>query len=142
MKLTQGTFSFLPDLSDEQVRSQVEYCLENGWAVSIEYTDDPHPRNSYWEMFGTPMFDIRDAAGILTELRACRQTFPDHYIKLNAFDSTHGRESLRLSFIVGRPAKEPGFRLERQEGPGRSVRYTTHSYSTDRPEGERYQTGS
>jgi ribulose-bisphosphate carboxylase small chain len=142
MKLTQGTFSFLPDLDDEQIRSQVEYCLQNGWAVSIEYTDDPHPRNSYWEMFGPPMFDIRDAAGILTELRACRQTFPDHYIKLNAFDSTHGRESLRLSFIVGRPVKEPGFRLERQEGPGRTVRYTTHSYSTDRPEGERYEAAS
>ncbi len=26
MKLTQGTFSFLPDLDDEQIRSQVEYC--------------------------------------------------------------------------------------------------------------------
>ncbi len=86
----------------------------------------------------SPMFDIRDAAGILTELRACRQTFPDHYIKFNAFDSTHGRESLRLSFIVNRPAKEPGFRLERQEVGGRAVRYTTHAYATDRPEGERY----
>ena len=92
MRLTQGTFSFLPDLTDEQIRGQVEYCLENGWAVAIEYTDDPHPRNAYWEMFGVPMFDIRDAAGILTELRACRQTFPDHYIKINAFDPTHGRE--------------------------------------------------
>jgi ribulose-bisphosphate carboxylase small chain len=138
MRLTQGTFSFLPDLTDEQIRAQVEYCLQNGWAVAIEYTDDPHPRNAYWEMFGVPMFDIRDAAGILTELRACRQTFPDHYIKINAFDPTHGRESLRLSFIVNRPAKEPGFRLERHEGPGRSVRYTTHAYATDRPEGERY----
>jgi len=140
MRLTQGTFSFLPDLTDEQIRAQVEYCLRQGWAVSIEYTDDPHPRNSYWEMFGLPMFDIRDAAGILTELRACRQTFPDHYIKVNAFDSTYGRESLRLSFMVNRPEKEPGFRLERQEGAGRAVRYTTHAYAVDRPEGERYNT--
>ena len=70
MKVTQGTFSFLPDLTDEQIGAQVEYCLAKGWAVAIEYTDDPHPRNSYWEMFGVPMFDIRDAAGILTELRA------------------------------------------------------------------------
>jgi ribulose-bisphosphate carboxylase small chain len=138
MRVTQGTFSFLPDLTDEQIRAQIEYCLQNGWAVSIEYTDDPHPRNTYWEMFGLPMFDIRDAAGILTEVRACRQTFPNHYIKLNAFDSTLGRESLRLSFIVGRPHDEPGFMLERQEGPGRSVRYTTRAYATDRPEGERY----
>ncbi len=138
MRVTQGTFSFLPDLTDAQIRGQVEYCLENGWAVAIEYTDDPHPRNAYWEMFGVPMFDIRDAAGILTELRACRQTFPDHYIKINAFDPTHGRESLRLSFIVNRPPREPGFRLERHEGPGRRVRYTTHAYAMDRPEGERY----
>jgi ribulose-bisphosphate carboxylase small chain len=138
MRLTQGTFSFLPDLSDAQVGAQVEYCLGNGWAVSIEYTDDPHPRNTYWEMFGTPMFDIRDAAGVMSELRACRETFPNHYIKLNAFDSTRGRESLRLSFIVGRPKNEPGFMLERQEAEGRNVRYTTRSYATDRPEGERY----
>ena len=127
MKLTQGTFSFLPDLDDEQIRSQVEYCLQNGWAVSIEYTDDPHPRNCllFRRCSGRQCSDLWDAAGILTELRACRQTFPEHYIKLNAFDSTHGRESLRLSFIVGRPTKEPGFRLERQEGAGRAVCSTT-----------------
>jgi ribulose-bisphosphate carboxylase small chain len=138
MRITQGTFSFLPDLTDEQIASQIEYCLGNGWAVSVEYTDDPHPRNTYWEMFGTPMFDIRDAAGIMTEVNACRKTFPNHYIKVNAFDSTRGRESLRLSFIVGRPAAEPGFGLLRQEGPGRTVRYTTRAYATERPEGERY----
>jgi ribulose-bisphosphate carboxylase small chain len=138
MRVTQGTFSFLPDLTDEQIARQVEYCLGNGWAVSVEYTDDPHPRNTYWEMFGTPMFDIRDAAGIMTEVNACRKTFPSHYIKVNAFDSTRGRESLRLSFIVGRPEAEPGFGLIRQEGSGRSVRYTTRAYATERPEGERY----
>ena len=138
MRITQGTFSFLPDLSDEQIARQIEYCLDKGWAVSVEYTDDPHPRNTYWEMFGTPMFDIRDAAGVMTEVNACRKTFPNHYIKLNAFDSTRGRESLRLSFIIGRPAAEPGFDLVRQEGPGRTVRYTTRPYATERPEGERY----
>jgi len=138
MRVTQGTFSFLPDLTDEQIARQIDYCLGNGWAVSVEYTDDPHPRNTYWEMFGTPMFDIRDAAGVMTEVNACRKTFPSHYIKVNAFDSTRGRESLRLSFIVGRPAAEPGFGLLREEGPGRSVRYTTRSYATERPEGERY----
>jgi ribulose-bisphosphate carboxylase small chain len=138
MRITQGTFSFLPDLSDEQIARQIDYCLDKGWAVSVEYTDDPHPRNTYWEMFGTPMFDIRDAAGVMTEVNACRKTFPNHYIKLNAFDPTRGRESLRLSFIIGRPAAEPGFDLVRQEGPGRTVRYTTRSYAAERPEGERY----
>jgi ribulose-bisphosphate carboxylase small chain len=138
MRLTQGTFSFLPDLTDEQIAAQVEYCLKNDWAVSVEYTDDPHPRNSYWEMFGAPMFDLRDAAGIMGEIRSCRTTFPDHYVKVNAFDSTHGVESLKLSFIVNRPQSEPGFALERSEEAGRRIRYTTRAYATDRPEGVRY----
>jgi ribulose-bisphosphate carboxylase small chain len=138
MKLTQGTFSFLPDLSDEQIGAQLRYCLDNRWAVSIEYTDDPHPRNTFWEMFGLPMFDVRDAAGIMTEIAACRVTYPRHYIKVNAFDATRGRESLRLSFIVNRPADEPGFALERCEGAGRTITYTTRSYAADRPQGARY----
>jgi ribulose-bisphosphate carboxylase small chain len=138
MRLTQGTFSFLPDLTDAQITAQIEYCLQRGWAVSVEYTDDPHPRNTYWEMFGIPMFDLRDAAGILREVNECRRTFPNHYVKVNAFDATRGIESLRLSFIVNRPAEEPGFRLMRTEGPGRDVRYTLHSYATDRPEDRRY----
>ena len=138
MRLTQGTFSYLPELSDGQIAKQIEYSLANGWAVAIEYTDDPHPRNTYWEMYGMPLFDLRDAAGILAEVNACRKTFPRHYIKVNAFDASRGRESMRLSFIVNRPPHEPGFALTRAEGPGRTLRYTTRAYSSDRPEGERY----
>ncbi|MEJ7749119.1 MAG: ribulose bisphosphate carboxylase small subunit [Candidatus Limnocylindrales bacterium] len=138
MRITQGTFSFLPDLSDRQIRDQIQYCLDQGWALSIEYTDDPHPRNTYWDMFGNPMFDLPDAAGVMSEVASARATFPDHYIKVNAFDSTRGVESLRLSFIVNRPAREPGFGLIRQEAEGRHIRYTVRSYATDRPEAERY----
>ena len=138
MRLTQGTFSFLPDLTDAQIKAQVEYCLAKGWAVSIEYTDDPHPRNTYWEMYGNPMFDLKDAAGVMTEVNACRKAFPNHYVKLNAFDSSHGWEALRLSFIVNRPKVEPGFELRREEGAGRIQRYSTRSYATAKPEGGRY----
>ncbi|MEO5884488.1 MAG: ribulose bisphosphate carboxylase small subunit [Candidatus Limnocylindrales bacterium] len=138
MRLTQGTFSFLPDLSDAQIRAQVEYCLAQGWAVSLEHTDDPHPRNTYWEMFGPPMFDLRDAAGVMAELDDARTTFAERYIRLNAFDATRGVESVRLSFMVNRPSTEPGFALVRQEAAGRLIRYTVRSYAIDRPEGERY----
>ncbi|MGA7869955.1 MAG: ribulose bisphosphate carboxylase small subunit [Candidatus Binatus sp.] len=138
MRITQGAFSFLPDFTEDEVRAQLEYCLRNGWAINIEYTDDPHPRNSYWELWGQPMFDQKDAAAVLAELDECRKVHPNHYIKINAFDSSKGRESIALSFIVNRPRKEPGFVLVRQEGTGRTVRYTIRSYATDRPEGERY----
>lgn len=123
MQITQGTFSFLPDLTRAQVAAQVQYCLEQGWAVSVEHTDDPHPRNTYWEMWGPPMFDLRDAAGVMGEIDACRAAFPGEYVRVHAFDSTRGWETVRLSFIVQRPEKEEGFRLTRQEGAGRMQRY-------------------
>ncbi len=139
MRITQGTFSFLPDLTDEQIEKQIEYCLGREYSIGIEYTDDPHPRNMLWEMWNLPMFDIADPKAILHEVNACRKAFPNHYIKVNANDSTRGRETVVLSFIVNRPAHEPGFRLNRQEAAGRAIRYTTHPYAADRPAGERYQ---
>jgi ribulose-bisphosphate carboxylase small chain len=137
-RLTQGQFSFLPDLSDAEIGAQIEYGLGKGYAWSVEYTDDPHPRNTYWEMYGMPMFDLADAAGVLAEMKECRKTFPSHYIRLMAFDSTRGIESIAMSFIVNRPKDEPGFGIARTEGAGRTMRYRISSYATDRPEGQRY----
>ena len=139
MRITQGTFSYLPDFTDDQIVAQVQYCLDNGWAVNLEFTDDPHPRNTYWEMWGIPMFDVPDAAGVMLELAACRKVHAgQNYIRLTAFDATSGWESIRLSFITDRPAGEQGFMLERQEMAGRRIGYTTRSYAADRPEGQRY----
>ena len=139
MRITQGTFSFLPDLSDEQISRQVSYCLDKGWAIGLEYTDDPHPRNPYWEMFGNPMFDVQDAAGVMLEVKSARKTFPNHYIRLTAFDSSHGTESVVLSFIINRPSEEPGFRLIRTEESGRTLRYSIESYAVQAAaEGARY----
>lgn len=137
-RITQGQFSFLPDLDDEQITLQIKYALKNNWAVNVEYTDDPHPRNTYWEMFGMPMFDLKDPAGILMEINECRHTFPNHYVRVTAFDSTRGWETPRMSFIVNRPTNEPGFRLIRQERDGRCMGYSIQSYATDLPEGTRY----
>ena len=133
MKLTQGAFSFLPELTDAEIAAQIDYALNQGWACSVEFTDDPHPRNSYWEMWGLPMFDLRDAAGVLLEVNACRKTYPHHYIKVNAFDSTRGFETMRMSFIANRPPTEPGFKLDRLQGPGRVQRYTLRGYAADKP---------
>ena len=138
-RVTQGQFSFLPDLTDAEISAQVQYGLDRGYAWSVEYTDDPHPRNTYWEMHGNPMFDLRDAAGILQEINDCRKTFPNHYIRVTAFDSTHQVESVVMSFIVNRPKDEPGFRLIRSEEPGRTIRYSIESYAVAaKPEGQRY----
>jgi ribulose-bisphosphate carboxylase small chain len=125
--ITQGQFSFLPPLTDAQIAAQLAYAAANGWAVSVEHTDDPHPRNTYWEMHGMPIFELKDAAGILIEIKDCRSTFPDHYVRVIAFDSSRGWETPRMSFIVNRPKDEPRLRLERQEAQGRVQRYTVRT---------------
>jgi ribulose-bisphosphate carboxylase small chain len=125
MRVTQGAFSFLPDFTDEQIVAQIRYALDKGWSMSVEYTDDAHPRNSYWEMWGQPYFDLEpeDHEVVLREVRACREAHPDHYVKLIAYDSGRGRQTTALSFIVNRPAVEPGFRVERADTHDRVVRY-------------------
>ncbi|MBS1876033.1 MAG: ribulose bisphosphate carboxylase small subunit [Acidobacteria bacterium] len=138
MKITQGAFSFLPELTDDQIVKQLAYCLSRGWSIGVEYTQDPHPRNALWEMFGAPMFDLADPAPVMKRLAECRVECPNSYIKIVANDASRGRETVALSFIVTRPALEPGFWLERQEGAGRAISYTIRSYAVTRPEGSRY----
>ena len=138
MHITQGTFSYLPELTDDEIRAQIQYALDRGWPLSVEFTDDPHPRNTYWEMWGLPMFDLHDAAGVMFEVSECRRAYPGHYIRIDAYDAAKGRQTIALSFLVNRPAAEPGFRLDRQEASDRQIRYTTHAYATGRPAGRRY----
>ena len=45
-RLTQGQFSFLPDLSDAEITAQIEYGLAKGYAWSVEYTDE---FGEWWE---------------------------------------------------------------------------------------------
>ena len=139
MRVTQGCFSFLPDLNDEQIKLQIAYAMSKGWAVSVAWTDDTHPRNSYWELWGLPLFDVKDPAAVMYELAECRKVNPEGYIKINAFDASIGTESCVMSFIVQRPITEPGFYLERNEVQGRNIQYTISSYAVQaRPSGDRY----
>lgn len=138
MHLTQGQFSYLPPLTDEQISAQVRWALNHEWALGIEFTDDSHPRNTYWDMWDLPMFDLRDPAAILYEINECRRAYPNRYIRVTAFDSTRGWEAPRMSYIVNRPAEEPGFALERHEVEGRHITYTTRPYAASQPPGERY----
>jgi len=140
MRVTQGTFSFLPDFTDDEIKLQLEYALQNKWALAVEFTDDPHPRNSYWDMWDLPMFDIGDASAAFMEVKKCREAYPNHYVKVTAYDPSPNRATTAFDLIVNRPAEEPGFQLERTEVHDRKMNYTVRSYAADKPHGERYQT--
>lgn len=139
MIVRHGAFSYLPELTDDEIALQVRYALDKKWPISIEYTDDPHPRNVYWEMWGLPMFDLDEPDGVLAEIDECRSTFPQHYIRVLAYDAQLGRQTTGMHFIVNRPDDEPGLQLIRTEGPDRQQRYSISSYATVAPPGRRYE---
>jgi ribulose-bisphosphate carboxylase small chain len=84
------------------------------------------------------MFDLLEPDGVLAEINACRAAFPGHYVRVLSYDASLGRQTTALSFLVQRPATEPGFRLDRTESAGRTQRYSLHAYATQAPTGERY----
>jgi ribulose-bisphosphate carboxylase small chain len=126
MRLRQGQFSYLPELTDEELGRQIHYAIDHGWGIGIEHTDDPHPRNLYWEMWEQPRFGVQDPEEVLDAVRACRQANPDDYVALKAFSSTRHRQGVMLHIIVQRPADEPTrrLRLDRQQWDGRRQGYT------------------
>jgi ribulose-bisphosphate carboxylase small chain len=140
MRITQGTFSYLPDLTDEQIEAQLRYALRQGWAIMVEHTDDPHPRNALWEMWAPPQFDLieDDVHIVMSEIRGAREAWPHGYVKVVCYDASLGRQTTALAFVVGRPPDEPGFAVQRQEKADRQIRYTIHAYATDAPAGHRY----
>ena len=123
MRITRGAFSFLPDLTEEQIRRQVDYCIANDWVLAIEFAEDVPERDTHWDSWALPMFDVRDAAAVMGEIRACRAAHPACYIRVNAIDPVRGWETVRLSFIIGRPRAEPVVRFGRAEAQARAMRY-------------------
>lgn len=141
LRIRQGSFSYLPELTDDEIGAQIQYGVDHGWAVAVELTDDPHPRNVYWEMWGMPMFDVADAAAALYEVNRCREAFPNSYVRVSLYNPAMTKMTTALQFMVHRPPDEPGFRLERQESQGRVIHYSLHPYAVERPHGERYGDG-
>ncbi|HWK30198.1 MAG TPA: ribulose bisphosphate carboxylase small subunit [Solirubrobacter sp.] len=119
--ITQGAFSFLPALTDDQIAAQLRYAQANGWSILVERTDDPHPRNALWDLYGEPRFEYTPEL-VLEDVRAARAL--GGYVKVVGYDRSLGRQTTALSFIVGRPAVERAFRVERTELADRRVRYT------------------
>ncbi len=76
----------------------------------------------------------------MLELDSCRKTFPDHYIRVTAFDSTP-RQRIGGAVVHRQPSR----RRSRASGwcaprrPGRTMRYSIESYAVQAaPEGARY----
>lgn len=82
-----GTFSYLPPMTSEQIRKQIEWIIKNGWNPAIEHTEPVHAMSNYWYMWKLPMFGETDVDRILAELEACHKANPDNHVRLLGYDN-------------------------------------------------------
>ena len=96
MKL--GTFSYLPPMTPQQVRKQIEYILAHGWSPAIEHTEPARATGSYWSMWKLPLFGETSVERILAEAEACRKANPGHVVRLIGYDNL--RQTLGTALVV------------------------------------------
>ena len=91
-----GTFSYLPPLTPDQLRGQVEYMLTQGWACSVEHVEQSRASDQYWYMWGLPLFGTTSADTVLEAVAACRTANPGDHVRLIGYDSTRQTQGLAL----------------------------------------------
>jgi ribulose-bisphosphate carboxylase small chain len=98
------TFSYLPELDDEEIAAQVEAIVGRGLVVAIEHTGQPDPYDPYWSLWKLPLFAVSDADTVLQELAECRRAHPEAYVRVNGYDAQ--RQGQVVSFVAHRPDRE------------------------------------
>lgn len=95
------TFSYLPQMTPDQVRRQIAYCITQGWNPAVEHTEQgTQASESFWYMWKLPMFGEQSIDIVLTEIEACRREFPDHMVRFVAYDNY--AQSQGMAFVVYR----------------------------------------
>lgn len=82
-----GTFSYLPAMTDDEVRKQVEYIIEKGWNPAIEHSEPENAHMYYWYMWKLPMFGETDVDRVLAEAEACHKAHPNNHVRLIGYDN-------------------------------------------------------
>lgn len=95
------TFSYLPSLTEDQIRRQVEYIVKHGWNPAFEHTEPEHAHLDYWYMWKLPMFGETDVDRILAEAELCRQANPSHHVRLMGYDNRRQSQGACMVIIRG-----------------------------------------
>lgn len=94
------TFSYLPQLSAEEIRAQIQYIIAQGWNPAVEHVEPAGAARNYWFMWKLPMFGEQSVDVVLEELDACHREHPTHHIRLIGYDNY--TQSQGTAFIVYR----------------------------------------
>ena len=94
------TFSYLPALTAEETRAQIQYIISQGWNPAVEHVEPEGASRYYWFMWKLPMFGEQSVDVVLTELEACHREYPDHHVRLIGYDNY--TQSQGTAFVVFR----------------------------------------
>ncbi|NJO17852.1 MAG: ribulose bisphosphate carboxylase small subunit [Thioploca sp.] len=81
------TFSYLPEMTQDNIYKQVKYLVSKGWNPAIEHSEPEQAFNHFWYMWKLPMFGEADVDKILAEADACHKAHPNHHIRLVGYDN-------------------------------------------------------
>ncbi len=94
------TFSYLPEMSKENIRKQVEYIVKQGWNPAIEHSEPENAFDHYWYMWKLPMFGETNVDSILAEADACHKAHPGNHVRLVGYDNA--AQSQGTSMVIYR----------------------------------------
>lgn len=95
------TFSYLPQLTADELARQIAGLLARGLIPAIEHARDPRPGDHYWAMWKLPLFEARAPGDVLAELAACRAAHPDRCVRVIGYDRR--RQGQAVAFVAHRP---------------------------------------
>jgi len=81
------TFSYLPQLSADAIKAQVQYIVSKGWNPAVEHSEPENAASSYWYMWKLPMFGETNVDTILAEVEACKKAHPGNHVRLIGYDN-------------------------------------------------------
>ena len=97
------TFSYLPEMTSEQIRKQVEYIVSKGWNPAVEHTEPENAAGSFWYMWKLPMFGETDVDRILAETDACHKAHPNNHVRLVGYDNYAQSKGAEMVIYRGKP---------------------------------------
>jgi len=96
------TFSYLPAMSDQDIKKQVSYLISKGWNPAIEHTEPEYIMDSYWYMWKLPMFGETDVDRVLAEAAACHKANPNNHVRLIGYNNLNQSQGTAMVIYRGK----------------------------------------
>lgn len=97
MRQALESFRSFTEVDQTMVKAQLEHCVTHGLACAVEHAES----SDGWTDWKLPLVGETDISEILKHVVECAEAYPDHNVRLVAYD--HHRQAQGLPLVVRRP---------------------------------------